>query len=252
MRDEQAVGRFNAQQDRLQEELERGTTLDSLVTQFNMRRGEVENFERGSGGLPLGSDAMLNREVFSEDVLVQRRIGGPVQLSEDRVTVFQVIDHSPASTRPLEEVRGEIVAALIRERGAEAALAAANEALAQLQSGRSFDQVAATLKASAEPARFVARGTPQLPVELSDALFAAPRPSAEQPVRQALKLEDGSVALFESAAARTEPLLDIPQLVDLRSQRELERYTRRDIEAYITSVVDEAKVSVNPQAFSLQ
>jgi peptidyl-prolyl cis-trans isomerase D len=234
------------------EELERGTSLDSLVTEFNLRRGEVEQFERGAGGLPLGSDAALNREVFSEDVLVQRRIGGPVQLSEDRVTVFQVLEHRPATTRPLDEVRADIVATLIRERGADAALIAANEAVTQLAAGRTFDQVAATLRASAEPARFVARGTPDLPVELRDALFATPRPSAERPVRQALKLEDGSVALFESTAARTESLLDIPQLVELRSQRELERYTRRDIEAYIATVVDKAKVRVNPQAFALQ
>jgi peptidyl-prolyl cis-trans isomerase D len=252
MRDEQAIGRFNAQQDRLQEELEEGTTLDTLVTEYKMRRGTVDQFERGAGGLPLGSDATLNREVFSEPVLVQRRIGGPVQLSEDRVTIFQVTDHRPASTRPLEEVRGEIVAALIRERGAAAAMTAANAAVEQLAAGRSFEQVAATLKASPEPARFVARNTPDLPVELRDAVFAAARPAADRPVRQALKLEDGSVALFEATASRTQSDLDIPQLVELRSQRERERYTRRDIEAYIATVVEAAKVRQNPQAFALQ
>jgi peptidyl-prolyl cis-trans isomerase D len=252
MRDEQAIGRFNAQQDRLQEDLERGTTLDALVSEFKMRRGEVEHFERGAGGLPLGSDATLNREVFSDPVLVQRRIGGPVQLSADRITIFQVTDHRPASTRPLDQVRDEIVATLIRERGAEAALTAANEAVAQLAAGRTFDQVAATLKASAEPARFVARGTPELPVELRDALFAAPRPAADRPVRQALKLEDGSVALFEATASRTPSDMDIPQLVELRSQRERERYTRRDIEAYIATVVNAARVRENPQAFIVQ
>src|SRR5690606_14483314 len=57
LRNEKAVALFNSEQDRLQEQLETGgTNLDALVQEFNLRRGEVENFERGAGGLPLGSD----------------------------------------------------------------------------------------------------------------------------------------------------------------------------------------------------
>ncbi len=251
LRNEKSINRFNNEQDRLQERLESGNaSLDALVREFNLRRGVVENFERGAGGLPLGSDAALNREVFSEELVTHRRIGGPVQLSEDRITIFQVEEHRPASTRPLEEVREEVVTALIRERGAEAALQAATEALQQLEQGRSFAQVATSLKAEAEPARYVARGAPDLPVELTEALFAAPRPAEGAPVRQTLRLEDGTVALFEATDARVGTQLDVPQLVSLRTQRELQRYTRRDIDAYITGLVDDAKVRLNPQVFT--
>lgn len=251
LRNEKAIARFNTEQDRLQEQLESGSaSFDGLVSEFNMQRGEIAHFERGAGGLPLGSDASLNREVFSEALLSQRRVGGPVQLSEDRITIFQVLEHRPASTRPLVEVRDEIVTALVRERGAAAALAAAQEAQAQLAAGRSFDQVAGSLKATAEPARYVSRGAPDLPVELGEALFSAPRPTDENPVRQALALEDGSVALFEATDTRVASQLDIPQLVSLRTQRELERYTRRDIDAYISSVVRDAEVRTNPEVFS--
>jgi hypothetical protein len=86
-------------------------------------------------------------------------------------------------------------------------------------------------------------------VELRDALFAAARPQAGKPVRQALKIEGGGAALFEATGTRTETVLDNPQLVDIRSRRELQRYTRRDIEAYLDDVVDSAKVRKNPQAF---
>jgi peptidyl-prolyl cis-trans isomerase D len=250
LREEKAGELFNSEQDRLQEQLESsGASIDALAREFNLRRGEVEQFERGAGGLPLGSDAGLNREVFSEDSIAQRRVGGPVQLAEDRITIFQVQEHRPAATRPLEEVREEIVAALRRERGSEAALAAAQEALQELQGGRSFDAVAASLKVKAEPARFYARGAPDLPVEVRDALFAAARPSPGNPVRQALRLDDGSVALFVATDSRAGAALDVPQLVEMRTRRELERYTRRDIEAYIRTLVDEARVRTYPQAF---
>src|SRR5690606_3792504 len=250
LRNEKAITRFNNEQDRLQEQLESGgASLDALVREFNLRRGVVENSQRGAGGLPLGSDATLNREVFSEELITHRRVGGPVQLSEDRITIFQVEEHRPASTRPLEEVREEIVTALVRERGAEAALKAAEDAKQQLEQGRSFDQVAASLRVSAEPARFVSRGAPDLPVELSEALFDAPRPAPGAPLRQTLRLEDGTVALLEATDARVGSQLDVPQLVTLRTQRELQRYTRRDINAYITELVRDAKVRQNPQVF---
>ena len=251
LRNDKTLARFNNEQDRLQEQLESsGASLDALVREFNLRRGEIEHFERGAGGLPLGSDVDLNREVFSEAVSMQRRVGGPVQLAEDRITIFQVEEHRPATTRPLEEVREEIVEALVRERGATAAFEAARTALAQLEQGRSFEQVAATLNARPEPARFVSRGAPDLPVELSEALFDAPRPAAEAPHREALRLEDGTVALYEATGSRVASQLDIPQLVSLRTQRELQRYTRRDIDAYITGLVDDAKVRLNPQVFT--
>lgn len=250
LRNELSVAEFNDRQDRLQQQLEQaGNNLDTLAQEFGMRQGSIERFERGAGGLPLGSDVDLNREVFSDASLSARRVGGPVQLGEDRITIFQVAEHYPASTRPLEEVRDEVIAGLIRDRGAEAALAAAQAGMEQLAQGRSFDQVAATLNAKAEPAAFVGRGSPELPVEVRDAIFAASRPAPDMPVRQALKLDDGAVALFQASAWRSEPMSDNPQLVALRAEREQGRYTRRDIEAYIAALLQTAKVRVNPQAF---
>jgi len=250
LRNEKAIALFGSEQDRLQEQLESANAnFDAVVKEFNMRRGEVANFERGAGGLPLGSDAELNREVFGDAVLTQRRIGGPVQLAEDRITIFRVEDHRPASVRSLDEVRGEITTAVIRERGAAAALAAAEQGAKDLATGRTFEQVAAALKVKPEPTRFVARSAPDLPVELRDALFVANRPEPSKPLRKVVKLEDGGVALLESTTTRVAAQLDMPQLITLRTQRELQRYTRREIEAYIDQLVKSAKVRENPAAF---
>jgi peptidyl-prolyl cis-trans isomerase D len=253
LRNEQAGTMFGERQDRLQERIERGAgTLAELAQEFGMRRGDVAQFERGTGGLPLGSDAELNREVFSDASISQHHVGGPLPLGEERLVIFQVTEHRPASTQPLEAVRSQVVDALTRERGATAAWAAAESAVADLGKGASFEQVAAKLKAKAEPARYVGRGSPDLPVELRDAVFAAARPEAGKPIRQALKIEGGGVAVYEVTAWRVETQLDNPQLVQLRSERELQRYTQRDIDAYLTDVMSEAKVRKNPQAFLQQ
>jgi peptidyl-prolyl cis-trans isomerase D len=250
LRNELAVAQFGTRQDELQEKLERaGTTLDQLATEFNLRRGEVAQFDRGAGGLPLGSDADLNRLVFSDAVLGQRRVGGPVQLGEDRITIFQVVEHRPAKLRPLDEVRDGISVALQRERGAAAALAAAEAAAGRLAAGATFDQVAASLKVKAEQPKFIGRGSPDLPVEIRDAVFAAARPVSGQPLRKALKVDGGAVALLEVTGSRVVSMSDNQQLLQMRAQRELQRYSQRDIEGYLTEVVKTAKVRKNPQVF---
>jgi peptidyl-prolyl cis-trans isomerase D len=249
LRNELAAGHFGTQQDELQEKLERpGSSLEQLAKEFGMRQGEVQQFERGSGGLPLGSDADLNKAVFSETAL-QGRVGGPVQLGEDRITIFQVLKHRPAERKPLEEVRAEIVATLRREQGEKAALAAAEAAIAKLAAGESFDKVAVSLRAKATPARFVSRGSPDLPVEVRDAVFAAVRPTKEQPLRQAFKVEGAGVALIEVTASRVQPLSDNPQLQKLRSERELQKYARRNADSYVAEILKKARVRRNPQAF---
>lgn len=250
LRNELAGAKFGERQDELQSRLEKGAgNLDELVKEFGMRRGEVARFERGAGGLPLGSDAELNREVFSDASLSQHRVGGPLPLGEERMVVFQVLDHTPAATKPLDDVRAEITKAITRERGAEAAYAAAQSAVADLEKGAAFAQVASKLKAKVEGPRFVGRGSPDVPVELRDALFAAARPQPDKPVRQALKIEGVGVAVFESTTSRVQAFSANAQLNEMRSQRELQRYSRRDIEGYLDDVVKSAKVRTNPQVF---
>ncbi|HXS30542.1 MAG TPA: hypothetical protein VN755_06885, partial [Steroidobacteraceae bacterium] len=164
-------------------------------------------------------------------------------------TVFQAQDHKPASQKPLDQVRDGIISELKREQGAVAALAAAEAAAARLKAGEAFDAVAASLKAKAEPARFVARSAPDLPVELRDAAFALPRPTDGKPQVQALKLEGGTVALLQVTGSRVKEFSDNPQLQQLRTQRELQRYSVRDLDAYLADVVAKSKVRKNPQVF---
>jgi hypothetical protein len=86
-------------------------------------------------------------------------------------------------------------------------------------------------------------------VQIRDAVFAAARPVVGQPYRGALKLDDGAVALFEVTGSRVQGFTDSPQLQTMRTQRELARYTQRDLAAYMTDVVRSAKVRTNPQVF---
>jgi peptidyl-prolyl cis-trans isomerase D len=251
VRDELAADGFGQRMEELQARIERGgASLAQLAQEFGMQTGEIERFERGAGGLPLGSDADLNREVFSDAVLNQRRVAGPLPQGEDRLTIIQVLDHMPATVRPLAEVRDQIVATLTRQRGSEAAARAAEAGLAQLAAGDSLDKVAGGLKLKAEAPVFVGRQGVDLPVELRDAAFALPRPQPGTPQRQVVRLEDGSAALMEVLSARMDAAAVNPQLQALRSQQQQQAYGLRGVYAYFAEVVKDARIRRNPQAFT--
>jgi peptidyl-prolyl cis-trans isomerase D len=216
------------------------------VRNFGLTRGEIADFRRGEGGAPLGSDAELNAEVFAERVARQGAIGGPLALGDDRLVVFQVLEHRPAKLKPLDEVRPQVIARLTRERGTEQARKAAEESLQKLNAGEDLAKVAAALKLAPEPTQFHGRGAPELPVEIREATFKAPRPDAGKPIRQVVALEAGA-ALMEVTASRVPSGDEAALLRDQLVQREMQRRGGAVIDAYMAELLRNAKVEKNLQ-----
>lgn len=249
LRAQLAADEFGNRQEQLQERIERGAAdLAPLVEAFGLERGEIEDFVRGEGGLPLGSDAELNEEVFSERVAREGNVGGPVALGDDRLVVFEVLEHRPAKLRPLAEVRDQVVASLTRKRGREQALKAAQEALAKVESGEDLAKVATGLKLTVEAAQFVGRGEPAVPVQVVRAAFEAPRPAPGKPHRQAVATDDGA-AVFEVTATRV-PEGEVAQFIrEQVAQREIQRRGSVVVDAYLAELIRKADIEKNPQAF---
>jgi peptidyl-prolyl cis-trans isomerase D len=111
--------------EQLQQSMEDGSARDiaALAARFHMTTGEIATFTR-SGGAPLGGSPDLVSTVFSDETLSGGRLGGPVALGQDRLVVVKVLEYHPATAKPLESVRAEVVAAVRQDAGARAARAA--------------------------------------------------------------------------------------------------------------------------------
>ena len=233
----------------LQQSLEDGSARDiaSLAARFHMTTGEVPAFTR-SGGAPLGGSADLVNVVFSDDVLSGGRLGGPVSLGQDRVVVAKVLEYHAAAARPLDSVRADVVAAVRKDAGAKAARAAAEAALARLQGGAGFDEVVKSLGIPAAPAMSVGRGDPQLPVQLRDAAFAAPRPG-DKPVYQALSLDGGNAALLAVLAVHAGARGANPQADQQLVAKAGQRHREADLDAFVLELKRRATVRRNDTVF---
>jgi peptidyl-prolyl cis-trans isomerase D len=246
-----AGDRFGEIQEQLQSKLDQaGGDLTALTKEFNLQGGEVPQFLRGAGGAPLGVAQPIQDLVFGDSALQPGRIGGPVILGEDRLVLVKVLEHHKPEPKPLAEVRDGIVAAIKKERGSQAALKAAQEAEAKLDSGTPFDAVAKELGVPSDPARFVGRNDPKLPPQLRDLVFNSPKPG-EKPVYRAVPLGTGGAALLAVTNLRTQtPEADKDkQTKALQAKQDAEMHGQADAAAYVEEVRRTADVRKNPKAF---
>lgn len=252
LRRDRAHDRFGDIFEQLEMKIERGENVDfaALAGEFGMQVGEVPQFTRGEGGAPFAGVPEAQNVVFSNAVLNERRIGGPVALGEDRMAIFRVLAHRPAAARPLAEVRDQIVAALRTERAAEAALKAAEDARQRLEAGASLEQVAKDLGVPVEPARFVGRNDPSVPASVREAAFGSPRPAEGQAVYRTAQLAEGGAAVVALTDVRTgSGGEDDAQLRAMRARQAAAMQGASDAAAYVEELRRTARVQKNPRAF---
>ena len=250
-RRDRAADLFGSRQEAVERRVEAGQgSLDDLVREFGLVAGTAESFGRGSGGAPLGADPLLEDLVFGDAVLNQRRIGGPITLGDDRFVIVRVQQHRKATPKPLAEVRAQVVERLRNERATAAARAAADAAVARLDSGASFEAVAASLALTPEPARFIARGDPAALAQVREVAFDMPRPVAGKPRYRAVSMDQGGAAIVALLQTRIEPPdVSNPQLLATRINQATARAGAASVAAYVEELRRDAKVTKNPAAF---
>lgn len=246
-RRDQAADRFGDAQERLQTRLELpGATLDGLAQEFGLVTGTVDDYRRDTGGGVFRGDPGLESVVFSDAVLNQGRVGGPVALGEDRLVVVQVLEHRPPKPRPLDEVRAQIVTTLKHEQGLAAARAAADAAVQRLQAGEAFEAVGKGR--TIEGPRLLGRNDPSVPAEIRSKVFSLPHPAAGKPSYQAIETDNGAAVVALLRVADALPALSAAERGE-RLQQIAGRVGSADIISYIAEARRKAKVSVNPKAF---
>jgi peptidyl-prolyl cis-trans isomerase D len=249
LRRNRATDRLGEVQEQLQTKLSQpDADFNAISQQYKLQSGDIAQYLKGSGAAPLGAAPQLQELLFGEPPLATGRLGGPVLIGDNALVVVKVLEHRKPQARPLTEVRADIVAAITKERGAAAALKAAEAAQARLAAGTPFDAVALSLGVTAEPAHFVGRNDPSVPASIRTAVFSASRP-AKAPVYRAVTMTEGGAAVLAVTAVRTGAAASDPQQQADRVQQEAVREGMGDVAAYVSEVRRTADVRKNPKAF---
>ncbi len=249
VRRDKALDRFGDIQEQIEQALDNGTpTLEGLAKQFGMQTGEVAQFVRGTGGGALGNSRELQNTVFSDSVLAEHRIGGPVLVGNERLILVKALDHHMPAPKPVAQVRDTIIAAIRQERENAAALAAAQSAVQKLESGATLETIAHDYGVKPEPAHYVGRADPSVPAEIRDAVFSSAKPQNGRPVFRTLALGKGGAAIVAITGVKTDAAAN-PQALASTVREQAERYGAEAANDYLEQLRLTAKVEKNLQVF---
>jgi peptidyl-prolyl cis-trans isomerase D len=238
---------FNNAQDQLADAaLQNTTDIDVVARKAGLTVHDIPDFSRTDGGGDLGKAAPVLEAAFSQDVL-DGRLSSMVEVEKGRGVVLRATDHKLPQQKPLEAVRIDVVAGWKKQRGAELAASAAADAVKRLSAGEAWDAVAKSVGVAPQPAKFVARNDPALPMEIRREAFDAPKPT-QKPVYQNLLLSGGDAAVLAVTAVRENPTGD-PKVQEAQLRRQIAQQSAAgEAQSYAAAARADAKVTINAQA----
>lgn len=238
---------FNNAQDQLADAaLQSSADIDVAARKAGLTVKDIPNFSRIDGGGDLVKAQPVIDAAFSTDVL-EGHLSPMVEVEKGRGVVLRATDHKLPQQKPLDVVRADIVAAWKKERGVQLARAAAQAAVKRLDAGESWSVVAKTLGGGTETAKFVGRSDDQVPLEIRQAAFEAPKP-APKPIFRDVELADGDAGLFALTAVRQDPSAEAAPAENALRQQFSRQLAGVEAQGYAAAVRSAAKVSLNPQA----
>lgn len=177
---------------------EQPDSLEPAAEQLELTIQTSDWFGRNSGD-GIASDPRVRNQAFSDLVLVEKLNSEAIELGPDEVVFIRLNERQQPQTRPLAEVRDQIRQELVEQRARELGESAGVAALAELESGKSLDDLALEWNSPVIDHGFVERRQANFDAALLGAAFTMPRPE-QGPVFEGQPLATGEYAIIELSA----------------------------------------------------
>jgi len=172
------------------------TALTPAASELKLPVQVAGPFARGAGE-GIAAHPAVQRAAFSEALVQDGTVSDPIELAPNHSVLIRVTSHAPASTRPLAQVRDQVIAAIRADRATKAQAAKADAMVARLKAGDSLEAVA-TAQGLLAPS--VAAGLPRgagIPAPAAgEAYFSTPAPAEGKVSPGKVRLPDGQVVVF--------------------------------------------------------
>ena len=120
---------------------EHSDTLEIAADAIEKDIVETEFFSRDSETEGLLSKPQIISNSFNQELIATGQNSEAIELSTNHLVVLKVIEHLDAKTKPLEDVREEVIAAIRLEHAAEKISAVSNDIVNQLETGVSTEDI---------------------------------------------------------------------------------------------------------------
>ena len=168
--------------------------LSGPAKELGLVLSETGLIGRSSAPQPIASPQVL-AAAYSDDVLKEGNNSEVIELAPDHFIVVSVVEHQPPHAKVLAEVRDEITTQLKQQKSTELILGLANEAIVQLDEGRTMAELAEEGGYQWQLEQSVKRNSATVNREIIASAFSMPQ---TLPVnREVITLSNGNVAILQ-------------------------------------------------------
>ena len=153
--------------------------LQAAATQLNLTIKKTGLFTKTEGE-GIAVNEKIRSAAFSEDVLNGTN-STPIEVSTDHLVVLRLFEHKVAETKPLEQVKTEIINLLQVEQARQKSIETAKEIKTKLLEGQKITDVAANYKLPIKKEVGLTRMKKDFNVFLNEAIFKAAKPIGDTP-----------------------------------------------------------------------
>ncbi len=220
--------------------------LESVAQSTGLPLKTLPGFTRTGGYAEFPFSAPIAEAAFSEAVLENGENSPLIDLGGDDVVVLRVTDHRPPVEQPLEAVREQIRARLVREAAEQKARAEGERLLADLASIEEPQAVVEERGATWNAPIWVGRSSSDAPTEVVARAFREPAPAAEsEPLTVGVSLASGDYAVLRvSGVQRGEPEAIARAERDQRKDQLAAQSSMFEVAAYVSSLRVDARVRI--------
>jgi len=230
---------------------EQPQSLEPVADQLDLQIRETDWFTRNQGD-GIAANPEVRETAFSGEVYNDGLNSRAIELDINTLVVLRRLDSQPASIKPLEQVRDDIVARLERRKAEEQVASLGPEIVDGLESGTSWQEVIDEYALAAETvtlSRADSNNDSAPAGAVVDAVFRLPLPEEGDPVPGGLALADGDYALFRLLEVIEGDVEQAPEDLRQRVDNSLQRRTDQDmVQQYIADLREQAEVTVKEEA----
>ena len=178
------------------------------------------------------SDPLIISKGFDPELIRSRNNSDAIELSDDHIVVLRVLEHKEASTKPLEDVRDEVIGSIRLKLAREKINETGDRIVAELKSGVNPESVISHSGIEWTTTEKVKRDDMFINRAILRSIFEAGKPNSDKPIITSQRLGSGDYAIIVILNAYDETLEvdeELKKSTDLKLRRILSTNEWQDL-----------------------
>ena len=192
----------------------------------------TDYFARDNDLEGLLSDPLIISKSFDPELIRSRNNSDAIELSDNHIVVLRVLEHKEAATKPLEDVRDEVIASIRLKLAREKINETGDRIVAELKSGVNPESVISHSGIEWTTTEKVKRDDMFINRAILRSIFEAGKPNSDEPIITSQRLGSGDYAIIVILNAYDETLEvdeELKKTTDLKLRRILSTNEWQDL-----------------------